>query len=275
MSKALEKLKAEVDSLIEEAGHGELFGEDLREVDEVVEEVLLNKFLKANKYDVEKTKNHLVETLKWRKEFGPLSAAFEETHHDEYERTGVITEDEDMVVIWELTGEFPDEKETKRMFGDFGSYIRWYIGMVEKAVNRLDFSNQAKSRLTRVVDDRAAFEMDRSTDNIVAAARKKRMDIVKTHYPEMVEKIYLLNTPRIVGWAHTLLKPWLSKDARERGHVFADGRKLAHVLGDWVPKEYGGKAESLVPVQFLTEKNNRSSSLLEEEKGLRSLRKRK
>lgn len=108
----MQTFKGKINVLVEEAGYEELHGKDLRNVNENVKDTLLNKFLKRNKYDIEKTKSHLIRPLKWGKEFNPISAAFKEEHDELCNDFGVITKHKGKITISERTCSTRlDEKE--------------------------------------------------------------------------------------------------------------------------------------------------------------------
>lgn len=256
---ALEKLQGEVDSLVKEADHGELFGEDLKNCEKDVQETLLTKFLQANNYDVEGAKSQLLKTLKWRKKFSPLSAAFKEKHKEVYDELGLVTKHESTVMTWNLYGAVEDKES---VFGDLDSFLRWRVGLMELGISKLDFSDASKSKMSQVHDYKGVnfFAMDAKTKT----ATKNTIQIFQDYYPEMLDKKYFVNVPRIMGWVFTLVKPLVSKETLEKFNVLSDGSKLASSVGDWAPKSYGGKAESLSELR-LTEFTPINAQLVEED----------
>lgn len=82
--------------LIHEAQYSELYGYDLTKLGDTernitIRNCLLDKFLVANKGELEGAADQLRKTLVWRKEFNPLSAGFLETHTEKLEKQAVIT----------------------------------------------------------------------------------------------------------------------------------------------------------------------------------------
>jgi hypothetical protein len=256
---ALEKLQGQVEALVEEADHGELFGEDLKGAEKGVQETLLNKFLQANQHDVDAAKSQLLKTLKWRKKFSPLSAAFKEKHKEVYDELGLVTKHESTVMTWNLYGAVEDKE---RVFGDLDSFLRWRVGLMELGISKLDFSDAAKSKMSQVHDYKGVnfFAMDAKTKT----ATKNTIQIFQDYYPEMLDKKYFVNVPKIMGWVFTLVKPLVSKETLEKFNVLSDGSKLASSVGDWTPKSYGGKAESLAALR-LTEFTPLNPQLVEDD----------
>ncbi|KAA8898574.1 hypothetical protein TRICI_006530 [Trichomonascus ciferrii] len=256
---ALEKLQGQVDSLVKEADHGELFGEDLKNAEKDVQETLLTKFLQANNHDVAAAKDQLLKTLKWRKKFSPLSAAFKEKHKEVYDELGLVTKHESTVMTWNLYGAVEDKES---VFGDLDSFLRWRVGLMELGISKLDFSDASKSKMSQVHDYKGVnfFAMDAKTKT----ATKNTIQIFQDYYPEMLDKKYFVNVPKIMGWVFTLVKPLVSKETLEKFNVLSDGSKLASNVGDWAPKSYGGKAESLSALR-LTEFTPINAQLVEED----------
>ena len=84
---------------------------------------MLQKFLRANANDLEKAKEQLLETLKWRKEFDPTKAASEHFDKTKFDGLGYIIEVEGVpesenkkdIVTFNIYGAVKDNKAT---FGD-------------------------------------------------------------------------------------------------------------------------------------------------------------
>jgi hypothetical protein len=109
--------------LVEEAGHDEVYGIQLSPASPFQTKLILQKFLRANKNDLAKAKQQLLETLKWRKEFDPIKAASETFSQEKFGGLGYIIEIEGMpgslnekdVVTFNIYGAVKDNKKT---FGD-------------------------------------------------------------------------------------------------------------------------------------------------------------
>lgn len=237
---ALENFEKALPGVIEKAEHSELYGHDLNTAEQGVKEILLKKFLQANNYELEAAKTQLLKTLKWRKSFCPLSAAFKETHNEVLDSIGLVTKQNDQVITWNLYGVV---KDRKTVFGDLDAFLRWRVGLMELGLSTLDFSDESKSKMSQVHDYYSVSFL--KLDSQTKAASSKTIHIFQDYYPEALDKKYFVNVPTIMGWVFTLVKPLVSKETLEKFHVLSDGAKLAGILGDWVPKAYGGKAESL------------------------------
>lgn len=92
----INKLVAILPGIIDSVGYSELYGYDLSTIEELpngttIRNTFLEKFLVANKFDVDQAAFQLQNTLNWRKTFNPLSAAFLETHDTVFQDLGLIT----------------------------------------------------------------------------------------------------------------------------------------------------------------------------------------
>jgi len=123
----LTKLFALVPSIIDDASYSEIYGVQLSPTSPFHTKLILQKFLRANQGDVEKAKLQLLETLKWRKEFDPVSAVGESFEKERFEGLGYVVEVEGVpessgvggsgrdVVTFNVYGAVKDNKAT---FGD-------------------------------------------------------------------------------------------------------------------------------------------------------------
>jgi hypothetical protein len=112
-----------VDELVQQSGHDEIYGVKLAKSNEFHTKLILQKFLRANANDLEKAKEQLLETLKWRKEFDPTKAASEQFDKTKFDGLGYIIEVEGVpesenkkdIVTFNIYGAVKDNKAT---FGD-------------------------------------------------------------------------------------------------------------------------------------------------------------
>lgn len=119
----LTKFYESFEELVKEASHDEVYGIKLAKSDEFHTKLILQKFLRANANDLEKAKQQLLETLKWRKEFDPTKAAGESFDKTKFEGLGYIIEADGVpesenkkdIVTFNIYGAVKDNKAT---FGD-------------------------------------------------------------------------------------------------------------------------------------------------------------
>jgi hypothetical protein len=108
------------EELVKQAEHSEIFGIELSKSDAFHTKLILQKFLRANQNDVDKAKQQLLETLRWRKEFNPVKAAGESVDKAKFDGLGYIIEVEGVpgsdnkkdVVTFNVYGAVKDNKAT-------------------------------------------------------------------------------------------------------------------------------------------------------------------
>lgn len=119
----LTKFYESFEELVQQAGHDDVYGVKLAKSHEFHTKLILQKFLRANANDLEKAKQQLLETLKWRKEFDPTKAAGESFDKTKFDGLGYIIEVEGVpesenkkdIVTFNIYGAVKDNKAT---FGD-------------------------------------------------------------------------------------------------------------------------------------------------------------
>lgn len=121
------QLLALLPSIIEEAGHKEMWGVELvADSGNVPTSIVLEKFLRANTNDVTAAKSQLTKALMWRKEMNPQKL-LSDTEFDASKFGGLgfvttyksVDEKEKEIVTWNIYGAVKDNKAT---FGDVGEY---------------------------------------------------------------------------------------------------------------------------------------------------------
>lgn len=112
----LSLFRTQLPSILESANYSEVYGLTLTIPPNFHTNIIIQKFLRANANDVEKAKNQLLETLKWRKEFRPLEAKKEVHDKNRFDGLGWVTVLEGKegreVVTWNIYGAVKDNKLT-------------------------------------------------------------------------------------------------------------------------------------------------------------------
>lgn len=201
---------------------------------------ILNKFLTANDGDVPKAKQQLEKTLRWRKEFQPLKA-MNEKHDPLYDKLGVITQaPSKKIVVWNLYGAVKDPGE---VFAKVDAFVRWRIGLHERALTYLDFSDDKLATMDQVHDYMGVSFL--RMDSRVRKSSKSIVELFQSYYPETLSGKYFVNVPVLMMWVFKLISSFTSGSTASKFHVLTDGSKLSTELGNWIPKQYGGTGNSL------------------------------
>lgn len=113
----LDELYVLLPTILMDAEHGEMWGVQLdASATHVPTTIVLQKFLRANSHNLEKTKNQLTDALKWRKEMDPVALVDSgEYSKEKFGGLGYVTTYGKDIFTWNIYGAVKDLKAT---FGD-------------------------------------------------------------------------------------------------------------------------------------------------------------
>lgn len=251
--------RSKLDDILTEAGYDEVYGIDLRGASQFHQNLILQKFLRANANNVDAARSQLLATLKWRKTFGALK-----TKEDAYSRkrfgglgyvttlTGVPESENDRdVATFNIYGAVKDNKTT---FGDVDGFMRWRVGLMEVALEKLDLALASRPipdygtgpdpYQAIQIHDYLSVSFLRQDPNAKAAA-KKAIEVFQAYYPETLSRKLFVNVPVIMGWFYNAMTMVLSKETVKKFKVISYGKDVASILGPNVPTVYGGNGGSL------------------------------
>lgn len=277
-----EEQAAKLESLIQEIPeilaatdnpqYDEIFGyrinkADTEYVNENIRNEILLKFLVADKYDVELARSRIIKTLNWRNEFQPLKAGFEETFPDELNLLGSITNFGDVknnlrVTTWNLYGNLKNPKLIFQKYGGENSkemlpgnpFLRWRIGMMEQALQFIDFTDPDFNRIAQIQDTNNV-----SMFSIDLGMKKGMRDIIQIfgdNYPELLSVKFFVNVPYIMGWVFAFLKAIgvIDEETLKKFQVFNHGNLTRFYPSANLPKSYGGqKDETIFDINIIKE----------------------
>ncbi|KAH7045794.1 phosphatidylinositol transfer protein SFH5 [Macrophomina phaseolina] len=252
-------LKALPDLIKAADGHNEVYGISLDPAGPFHTKLILQKFLRANANDVDKAKNQLSETLKWRGSFKPLSALDDKFDKERYGGLGYVIEVEGVpgsvnkkdVITFNIYGAVKDKKAT---FGDVEAFLRWRVALMEMGIRKLNLANATQPIPDYgkgpdpyqgiQVHDYLSVSFIRQDPN-VKAATKRTIELFSKVYPETLSRKFFVNVPVVMGWMFQAFKLILPKETIQKFTVLSYGNQLAGELGANVPEVYGGKASTL------------------------------
>ncbi|KAF1953624.1 CRAL/TRIO domain-containing protein [Byssothecium circinans] len=250
------------EALVTEANHDEVYGIKLSKTNPFHTKLILQKFLRANQNDLEKAKQQLLDTLKWRKDFDPVKAVGETFAKDRFDGLGYIIEVESVpgsgnekdVVTFNVYGAVKDNKKT---FGDLDGFLRWRVALMERSVQKLNLAAATKPIPNYgegpdpyqgiQIHDYLQVSFLRQ-DPLVKAATKATINILSRHYPETLSRKFFVNVPVVMGWLYQAIKLVVAKETAKKFTVLSYGNQVANELGKKVPKEYGGEGGELSTV---------------------------
>lgn len=220
-------------------------------VDEQIRDEILLKFLIANDYDVSVTVNKLIDTLNWRAEFSPLSAAFNEKFPSELNKLGVITQfpeskDNFSIATWNLYGNMKNPKVLFDKFGDSDSkrpgtvFLRWRVGLMEKSLAFIDYKDPNNHKIVQVHDYNGVsmFKADKG----MRASTKEIIKIFGDNCPELLRIKFFLNVPSLMSWVFGFFSSIgiISKETLQKFRPLNNGDLTEWYSKDVLPKAYGG-----------------------------------
>ncbi|KAH7401075.1 phosphatidylinositol transfer protein SFH5 [Phaeosphaeria sp. MPI-PUGE-AT-0046c] len=247
------------EELVKEAQHDEVYGIHLNKSSPFHTKLILQKFLRANQNDLDKAKQQLLETLKWRKEFDPVKAMDETFSKARFEGLGYVLEVAGVpesrntkdVATFNIYGAVKDKKAT---FGDLEGFLRWRVGLMEKSVQKLNLAVATNPipNFGEGLDQYQGFQIHDylqvsflRRDPAVKAATQKTIEVLGRYYPETMSRKFFVNVPVIMGWVYTAVKMVVAEETAKKFTVLSYGNQLAGSLGSNVPTVYGGTAGEL------------------------------
>jgi len=215
----------------------------------------LIRYLKANKYDVDKTYVKFLKFLEWRNENNVDNVLWEKENDpglkQVYDVWPVVlhkTDNEGLPVLYEKIGP-ADVKGMFQAYPDVKYWIRNHILMHEQT-NHLIFTEYDQV-LTKpyqgiiFIEDLKGLSW-RHWYSPAISVMKAVSEIDTEYYPHAVRKLYVINAPSIFTWMWKLVKPWLDPFTANSMSIL--GSNFYEVLSKEIPaenfpKEYGGKCE--------------------------------
>jgi hypothetical protein len=216
---------------------------------------------------VEKAKEQLTASLKWRKEYQPLKVKDEAFDADKFGKLGYVTrvkgatetKNEEDVAAFNIYG--AAAKDFKKTFGDTDAFVRWRVALMEITIAQLnlhtadkvipDYGKGPDPYKAIAVHDYLSVSFLRQPAEIKASS-SKIVDMFQRYYPETVSYKYFVNVPLVMQWMMGAMKLLLSKDSVRTMTWMTSGSELHKYLGPNVPKEYGGTGPPLSDVGITT-----------------------
>ncbi|KAF1812834.1 CRAL/TRIO domain-containing protein [Eremomyces bilateralis CBS 781.70] len=264
----ISKFRQALPDILTKSGYTEVYGIHLSADDSSATTVfhtnlILQKFLRANGNDLDKAKEQLLDTLKWRKSFQPhllVNVTFDE---EKFGGLGYIVrltsqDTGDEVVTFNVYGAVKDFKKT---FGDTEEFIRWRVALMERSIAALhltsatepipDYGLGEDPYCGIQVHDYQNVSFLRQDPHVKTASRKI-IDLFSRVYPETMSKKIFANVPFYMAWMFNAMR-FLPAQTYAKLEAVTDGKTLKKSLGGdavdaQIPAAYGGSAASLEEV---------------------------
>lgn len=113
----LTKLNARLADILTKAGHTEMWGVELSNLDHIPTHVVLQKFLRANNNDVALAEKQLSDALQWRKKMNPAALVTQSFDKKKFNDLGFVTihkvdDGKETIITWNIYGAVKDNKAT-------------------------------------------------------------------------------------------------------------------------------------------------------------------
>ncbi|EDR04921.1 uncharacterized protein LACBIDRAFT_237398 [Laccaria bicolor S238N-H82] len=218
-------------------------------VEERMDDAMLLRFLRARKFDHNKTKEMLLDAEKWRKEFGVDDIVknfdFKEKEEvDKYYPQYYHKNDKDGRPVYiERLGQLdikalylattPD-RQLQRLVFEYEKFLTERIPACAKAAGHpvetsctiLDLNGVSLSNFYRVKD-----------------YVNKASSVGQNRYPETMGKFYIINAPYLFSAVWAIIKPWLDEVTVSKIEILGSGYKdalLKQIPKENLPVEFGG-----------------------------------
>eukprot|EP00123_Amoebidium_parasiticum_P011221 comp20584_c0_seq1/m.26510 comp20584_c0_seq1/g.26510 ORF comp20584_c0_seq1/g.26510 comp20584_c0_seq1/m.26510 type:complete len:371 (-) comp20584_c0_seq1:207-1319(-) len=211
----------------------------------VKEKVVLLKYLRAREFEMEKSLEMIVNTLKWRKEFN-VKALSGETFPSAFDSLGCVygTDRNNQPVTYNFYGTL----DSKAVFEDQGGidmFVRWRVQLMERAIERLDFEN-GREEVAQIHDYAGASMM--SMDKSMKAASKTIIALFQDHYPEFLSKKLFINVPFVMEKLYAFFSILAPPRTRAKFTMISAGNVRSSLIEmidpTNLPSKYGGFATS-------------------------------
>ncbi|KAJ1729769.1 Non-classical phosphatidylinositol transfer protein (PITP) [Coemansia sp. Benny D160-2] len=204
-------------------------------------DVILVKFLRARKNNLDQAREMLTSTLKWRAEFG-VDALLDETFPSEiFGAVGYIhgTDKAGRPVTYNFYGGL----DNKTVFGDLDRFLRWRVQLHERGMRMLDFADTADMLQVHDYQGVGLF----SYDKFARTASRATVQLMSDNYPETLATKIFANVP---AWGETIFNiigRWLSEDTKRKFVVVGAANAYAALADRIDPKDIPdrfGKSEA-------------------------------
>jgi len=154
------------------------------------DDACLCRFLRAREWDIQKAKEMLETTTKWRMETKPDQIKFEEINHAGSTGDLYISEGKDRkgrVIVYMRPGKTKDTPEIR------SQYVRHMAWIMETGTAKLDTPHTAQEKLVWIIDFQGCKISGGIEDNVKMS--KDVINVMQNMYPERLGMGFILNPP--------------------------------------------------------------------------------
>ncbi|KAL7746262.1 Non-classical phosphatidylinositol transfer protein (PITP) [Sorochytrium milnesiophthora] len=202
--------------------------------------VALLKFLRARDFDVDKSKEMLINALKWRKEFKVAGILAEQFPECITSLGDVYGKDKQGCPI---TYNFYGGMKVDEVFGEDAGpdkFIRWRVQLMERAIQLLDFNSDIET-VMQVHDYLGASMMPGPQMKPVT---RQIIQIFQDNYPEFLARKFFINVPAMLSTFFSLATALTPQRTKAKfamiGTSAAKKTLLQYIDLDQLHPRYGG-----------------------------------
>eukprot|EP00195_Chlamydomonas_chlamydogama_P015990 CAMPEP_0202911340 /NCGR_PEP_ID=MMETSP1392-20130828/54700_1 /ASSEMBLY_ACC=CAM_ASM_000868 /TAXON_ID=225041 /ORGANISM="Chlamydomonas chlamydogama, Strain SAG 11-48b" /LENGTH=394 /DNA_ID=CAMNT_0049601807 /DNA_START=87 /DNA_END=1271 /DNA_ORIENTATION=+ len=200
--------------------------------------VVLLKFLRARKFDVQASLSMLIACLKWRREMD-IDALMAEQFPAELNAGGELygTDRNGNPVTYNYYGNL----DLTRIFDGpdgTGRFVRWRVQLMERAIQQLDFEEGIEQVMQ--VHDYAGASMFKLSPQVKAATRTI-IKLFQDNYPEMLSTKLFLNVPKIMEFAFSIMSAFSDSATRSKFQMVSSANTRATLLNYIEPARLQGR----------------------------------
>ncbi|KAH9553198.1 hypothetical protein CY35_09G105900 [Sphagnum magellanicum] len=205
---------------------------------EELDDALLMRFIRELSFNIEEAAKAIAKHQEWRASFLPNGYILESEISGELNAKKSYLQGQDRKghpILLILGCKHVPNKE------DFEEFKRFIVYAIEKAIKVAP----ADGKLVGIIDLK-----DYGFKNLDSRGFIAGFDILQSHYPQRVEKLFMVNVPLIFNGLWKVVSPFI-KDAVREKIVFVDNKKLQETLladidADQLPSDYGGSGELIL-----------------------------
>lgn len=213
---------------------------EIKKNDQSMLDLFARRYIKAEKYSVEKAVARARAHAAWRESALPHGVVLEEEIEEQLAHNKVFlvttSRDQRPVLIVRVKNHIPG--------GDIKVLSRFVIYCLECATYKADDHDNPDGKILALFDFRGI-----GFSNLDAKGLREAFDVLSTNFPERVRKIYMLDSPLIFDALWRIVRPFIDPVSRDKVE-FISGERAKQVLHETIgeehlPSTYYGTAEEV------------------------------
>lgn len=226
------------------------------------ESLLLLRYLRANRFNVAQTMDHIKGNLEWRAankvsdivklgpddilgcRIGELTNVFPHWHHG-YDKVG-------KPVVYQQYGKFDATRIKELCGGNFDRLIKYHVWQQEElgaiCVAQSHATHTLIETISAVIDVEGMTLLQMSLDFM--ALGKTISEVDRIQYPETMDKLFIINAPYFFGFMWDMVCPFIDSNTYEKIRILGVASEYVPILHQYIgeenlPVNYGGVLPAL------------------------------